>query len=53
MRVAGAQPGDELDEVEVTRRDLVVALDELLAGKPVSVPETKAFGCAIPTPPKE
>jgi peroxiredoxin len=31
----------------VTRHDLAVALDELLAGKPVSEPENKAFGCAI------
>lgn len=31
-----------------TRRDLIAALDELLDGKPVSEPETKAFGCAIP-----
>jgi len=32
----------------VTRADLALALDELLAGKAVSVPETKAFGCPIP-----
>lgn len=31
----------------VTRHDLAVALDELLAGKAVSVPETKALGCPI------
>jgi peroxiredoxin len=36
----------------VSRHDLTAALDELLAGKPVSVPETKAFGCAIPEPTK-
>lgn len=30
-----------------TRHDLVAALDEVLAGKPVGVPETKAFGCRI------
>ncbi|MBN9121500.1 MAG: redoxin family protein [Planctomycetes bacterium] len=36
----------------VTRHDLAAALDEILAGKPVSVPETKAFGCAIPAPAK-
>jgi hypothetical protein len=29
------------------RCDLANALDEILAGKPVSVPETKAFGCPI------
>lgn len=32
----------------VTRHDLVAALDEVLDGKPVTVPETKAFGCQIP-----
>ncbi|MEX0937429.1 MAG: redoxin domain-containing protein [Pirellulales bacterium] len=32
---------------EVQRRDLAVALEELLAEKPVSVPETEAFGCHI------
>jgi peroxiredoxin len=31
----------------VTRHDLQVALDELLAGKQVSVPETKPLGCPI------
>jgi thiol-disulfide isomerase/thioredoxin/mono/diheme cytochrome c family protein len=30
-----------------TRRDLATSLDELLAGKPVSVPITKAPGCYI------
>ncbi len=30
-----------------TRRDLAAALDEVLAGKPVSVPTTTATGCAI------
>lgn len=29
------------------RRDLRTALDEILAGKPVSLPRTKAFGCAL------
>jgi peroxiredoxin/mono/diheme cytochrome c family protein len=32
------------------RHDLAIAIDELLAGKPVSVPETPAFGCLIPRP---
>ncbi len=32
----------------VNRRDLREALDELLAGKPVSQPFAKAFGCPIP-----
>jgi peroxiredoxin len=31
----------------VKRSDLREALDELLSGKPVSIPETKAFGCLI------
>ncbi|MCI0338300.1 MAG: redoxin domain-containing protein [Acidobacteria bacterium] len=31
----------------VNRQDLRVALDELLAGKPVSVTDGKAFGCVI------
>lgn len=36
-----------VDRPTPTRRDLAVALDELLAGRPVSVPETRAIGCAI------
>ena len=32
------------------RRDLRVALDEILAGRPVSQPFAKAIGCAIPFP---
>ncbi|MBX9624244.1 MAG: redoxin domain-containing protein [Gemmataceae bacterium] len=36
----------------VTRHDLVAALDEVLAGKPVTVGETKAFGCPVPAPEK-
>ncbi|MBX7165538.1 MAG: redoxin domain-containing protein [Pirellulales bacterium] len=32
---------------EVTRRDLAIALEELLAGKEVSQPETQAMGCLI------
>jgi peroxiredoxin len=31
----------------VKRHDLTLALDELLAGKAVSMPEAKAFGCPI------
>jgi hypothetical protein len=34
--------------VEPTRRDLREALDEILGGRAVSVPETKAVGCLIP-----
>lgn len=33
---------------EATRHDLRAALDEILAGKPVSVPRTNAVGCYIP-----
>ncbi len=32
-----------------TRKDLRIALDEVLAGKPVSMPRTSAVGCALPT----
>lgn len=35
--------------VSPTRRDLRVALDEILAGKPVSTPVTRAVGCYLPT----
>jgi len=34
-----------------TRRDLEEALNEILSGKPVSRPRTKAVGCAIQGPP--
>ena len=33
--------------VAPTREDLKIAIDELLAGKPVSVPETSPIGCLI------
>lgn len=33
---------------EPTRRDLRIALDEVLAGKPVSMPRAPAVGCYIP-----
>ncbi|MBX9789026.1 MAG: redoxin domain-containing protein [Pirellulales bacterium] len=32
---------------QVGRKDLAIAIDELLAGKPVSMPETAAPGCLI------
>lgn len=35
-----------------TRRDLAEALDEVLAGKPVTVPETRVAGCVIARPVK-
>jgi mono/diheme cytochrome c family protein len=37
---------------QAIRHDLRLALDEVLAGKAVSVPLTKAIGCAIPFPAK-
>ncbi len=36
-----------LSRDKIRRRDLAIALDELLAGQPVSVPETEALGCHI------
>jgi peroxiredoxin len=38
---------DSRREADVTSHDLRNALDEILAGKPVSVSTTKAFGCTI------
>ncbi len=38
---------DSRREDQVKSQDLRKALDEILAGKQVSVPETKAFGCTI------
>lgn len=38
---------DSRREAEVSSRDLRNALDEVLAGKPVSASETRAFGCTI------
>jgi peroxiredoxin len=35
---------------EPTVRDLENALEAVLAGKPVAVPRTKAFGCPLPRP---
>ena len=35
---------------EVTSHDLAKALDQVIAGKPVSPSETKAFGCSIKRP---
>jgi hypothetical protein len=36
-----------VDRPTPTRRDLAIALEETLAGRTVSVPETRAIGCAI------
>jgi peroxiredoxin len=38
---------DSMREAKVKTKDLRAALDEILAGKPVTVKETKAFGCTI------
>lgn len=38
---------DSQRENKVTSKDLRSALDQILAGKPVAVEETKAFGCTI------
>jgi len=38
---------DNRRESDVKTKDLRAALDEILAGKKVSVSETKAFGCTI------
>lgn len=38
---------DGRDPAQTTRRDLRDALDDLLAGREVRVPETPAFGCSI------
>jgi peroxiredoxin/mono/diheme cytochrome c family protein len=41
------QYGIGFQRIKIGRRDLATALDELLSGKPVSVPETAAPGCFI------
>lgn len=38
---------DSQREANIKTQDLRAALDEILAGKPVTVKETKAFGCTI------
>lgn len=38
---------NDRDEAKVTSSDLKNALDELIAGKPVSKPTTVSFGCGI------
>lgn len=37
---------DDNEIKEPTRKDLRIAIEELLAGKEVSVPETRVFGCS-------
>ena len=43
----GFQSGTGYARPKVSRRDLVEAIDELLAGKPVSQPTSEAAGCLI------
>ena len=38
---------DSMQENDVKQRDLRAALDAVLAGRPVPVAETRAFGCSI------
>ena len=38
---------DARDPSRVRRHDLQQAVDDVLAGRPVEVPETEAFGCSI------
>jgi peroxiredoxin len=38
---------DDTEGKKITRKDLLAALEEHLAGKKVTVAETKAFGCSI------
>ncbi len=38
---------DSQREAKVQSKDLRVALDEILAGKSITIKETKAFGCSI------
>jgi hypothetical protein len=41
------QIDDSRNEQRVQQQGLRMALDAVLAGKPVGVAETKAFGCSI------
>ena len=43
----GGRVADSRDPAKVTRRDLEIALEDLLAGTEVEVPETEPLGCAI------
>lgn len=38
---------DDTEGKKITRRDVLVALEEHFGGRKVSQPETKAFGCSI------
>jgi hypothetical protein len=47
VRYVGAIDNNTYQPEEVTERYVEAAVDELLEGKPVSVPFTKAIGCTI------
>ncbi len=49
----GLKSGSGYGRPSLTRSDLAEAIDELLAGKPVSVPQTEASGCIIGRIPKQ
>lgn len=38
---------DQMNEARVKKHSLRAALDEVMAGKPVTVAQTKAFGCSV------
>lgn len=43
---------DSQNEARIRKQGLRAALDEVLAGKPVTVAETKAFGCTVKRVPR-
>jgi hypothetical protein len=47
-RIDDRYSGKLKDRGKVQREDLRLALEQVLAGKPVSLPKTEAFGCALP-----
>src|SRR5262249_32248645 len=47
-RVGNGHAGLGKPRPPATEKDLRKAIDEILSGKPVTTPETKAIGCYIP-----
>jgi cytochrome oxidase Cu insertion factor (SCO1/SenC/PrrC family) len=43
----GAIDDNPQDAAQVSRKHLAIAVEELAAGRPVSIPETKSVGCGI------
>jgi len=41
------KPSTDLDDIKIAKNYVVAALDELAAGKPVSVAATSAYGCSV------